>query len=49
MKNKTLHFSSEVNYQKFLAFGHMHKVFENTPGNMNIEIKGKKHKVNHKN
>lgn len=44
---KALHFKSKEEYRKWNAYGHIHKVFENTPGNQLIKIKGKKHKVKH--
>jgi len=40
-------FSSKEAYQKWLAYGHMHGDFENTPGNQKIEIRGKAHQVKH--
>ncbi len=47
-KNKTRNFKSKADYEKWLAYGHMHRVFEETPGVLHIEIRGKSHKVNHK-
>lgn len=44
----TLHFKSKAGYKKYLAYGHIHKVFETTPGNQKIVIRGKPHKVKHK-
>jgi hypothetical protein len=41
-------FKSKEDYERWLAYGHSHKVFEKTPGNTPVEIKGKSHKVNHK-
>lgn len=43
-----MRFKDKTGYQKWLAFGHMHSVFEHTPGNQQIFIKGKRHKVNHR-
>ncbi len=45
---KTLHFKNKAGYNRYLAYGHIHKVFENTPGNQRIKIGGKTHKVKHK-
>ena len=45
---RSLNFKSTGNYHKWLAFGHMHQVFEQTPGNTSIKIRGKKHRVSHK-
>ncbi len=42
-----LNFKSKKGYKKYLAFGHIHKVFEKTPGNTPIKIAGKTHKVKH--
>lgn len=44
---KTLHFKSETGYHKWLAAGHIHGYFAETPGNENIFIKGKHHHVKH--
>ena len=43
----TRNFKSKKAYEKYLAYGHIHKIFENTPGNQKIKIRGKKHKVTH--
>jgi len=43
-----INFKSKGNYQKWLAYGHMHMLFEETPGNQPVTIRGKKHKVNHR-
>jgi len=40
-------FKSKASYGKWLAYGHAHKKFENTPGNQPVSINGKKKKVNH--
>ncbi len=40
-------FKSKQGYMKWLAYGHMHKVFEKTPGDQIIKIHGKPHKVKH--
>jgi len=42
-----LNFQNKKKYGKWLAFGHMHNLFETTVGNQVITINGKKHKVNH--
>lgn len=42
-----VNFSSKAKYKKWLAYGHIHHQFENTPGNQPVTIKGKKHKVKH--
>lgn len=42
-----MNFHSQADYKKWLAYGHMHKVFENTPGNTPVKIQGKPHKVVH--
>lgn len=47
VKNKTLHFKSKAGYDRWLAYGHMHKLFD-VPGNQNIMIRGKPIKVKHK-
>jgi hypothetical protein len=44
----TRHFKNKKSYSKWLAWGHMHKVFETTPGNQTIILHGKKHKVKHR-
>jgi hypothetical protein len=41
---KTVHFSSKAGYQKWLAYGHIHKRFH---GCMKIVIGGHTHKVKH--
>lgn len=43
----TLNFKSKEGYHKYLAFGHIHKVFENTPGVQKIKIQGKPIRVKH--
>lgn len=40
-------FKSKAAYKKWLAYGHISGVFENTPGNQPVKIKGKAKKVNH--
>jgi hypothetical protein len=47
MAKSAMNFRNKGAYQKFLAYGHMHQVFENTPGNTPIKIKGQTHKVVH--
>ncbi len=44
----TKHFKSKEAYQKWLAYGHMHGAFEETPGHQKVEIAGRPHKVKHK-
>jgi hypothetical protein len=44
---KARNFKSKAAYKRWLAYGHIHKVFERTPGNQRIKIKGKPHKVKH--
>lgn len=44
----TRHFKNKGAYQKWVAFGHIHKVFENTPGNQKVVIGGRTHRVKHK-
>ncbi len=46
-KIKEMHFKSKEAYRKWLAYGHIHKVFEETPGHVKVYIRGKKHKVKH--
>lgn len=43
----TLNFKSKEAYQKWLAHGHISKVFEKTPGNQRIKIHGRVHRVKH--
>ena len=43
----TRNFKSKESYQKWLAFGHLSGVFEETPGHQKVLIRGKKHKVKH--
>jgi hypothetical protein len=40
-------FKSREAYRKWAAYGHIHKVFENTPGYQVIRINGKPHIVKH--
>lgn len=44
-KKRTMDFSSKENYEKWLGYGHVNHLFKH--GNVNIEIRGKKHKVEH--
>jgi len=46
-KIKKMNFSSEKAYKKWLAYGHMHGIFERTPGHVKVYIRGKPHKVKH--
>lgn len=43
----TLHFKNRKAYLKWLAFGHIHKVFKEKGKGQKIVIRGKKHKVKH--
>lgn len=43
----TKNFQTKEAYHKYLAYGHIHHVFEDTPGNQQIKIAGHKHKVKH--
>ncbi len=43
----TRNFRSKEAYSKWLAYGHIHHSFEETPGNQNVKIRGHKHKVKH--
>jgi hypothetical protein len=43
----TLHFKSGEGYRKWLAFGHIHKVFEKTAGHQKIVLRRKPHRVEH--
>lgn len=45
--SKTRNFKSKEAYRKNLAYGHMHNIFEKTPGNFKVKIRGKPHKVQH--
>ena len=47
-KRRKMNFSSREAYRKWLAWGHIHHVFENTPGHIDVFIRGKKHRVKHK-
>lgn len=40
-------FKSTAAYKKWLAYGQIHGVFKNTPGNTPVKIKGKTHRVKH--
>jgi len=42
---KTMNFKSKAAYKKWLAYGHMHKVFH---GKTAVKIKGQAHRVKHK-
>lgn len=46
-KKRVLNFRSKESYRKWLAYGHIHKVFEKTPGHTKVRIRGKPHKVKH--
>jgi hypothetical protein len=45
---KALRFKNKKAYERWLAYGHIHEVFEHTPGNQKITIGGLPHKVKHK-
>lgn len=45
--SKSINFKSTGAYKKYLAYGHMHGVFEATPGNQAVKIANKTHKVVH--
>lgn len=47
MAKKKMNFGSETKYRKWLKYGHATGVFEETPGNVDVTIKGKPHKVKH--
>ena len=47
-KIKKMNFRSEEAYRKWLAYGHIHGVFERTPGHVDVYIRGKRKKVKHK-
>ncbi|MCK9570311.1 hypothetical protein M0R72_15300 [Candidatus Pacearchaeota archaeon] len=42
-----LNFGSKEKYRRWNAFGHISGVFERTPGNQSISIRGKPYKVRH--
>jgi hypothetical protein len=43
----TRNFSSLGAYKRWLAYGHIHKVFEKASGVQKVKIRGRKHKVKH--
>jgi len=45
---KTRNFKSKEAYRKWLAYGHIHGVFEKSPGHTPVKIRGKRKKVKHK-
>lgn len=45
--SRTLHFRSKAAYRKWVAYGHIHKLFETTPGSQRPLIRGKAHRVKH--
>lgn len=47
MAKKAMNFASKADYQKWLAFGHMHGAFAKSPGNTPVKIAGKAKKVDH--
>jgi DNA repair exonuclease SbcCD nuclease subunit len=42
----TRNFRNREAYRKWLAYGHIHKVFDMTPGHQKVRIRGKPHRVN---
>lgn len=42
-----MNFKSKKAYEKWLAFGHIHKVFEKVKGNQIVSIRGVLRKVKH--
>jgi hypothetical protein len=46
MARKTVHFTNTAGYRRWLAYGHIHGVFDG-PGET-VYIHGKKHRVMHK-
>ena len=44
---RRMNFKSKESYRRWLAYGHIHGVFKKTPGNVNVYIRGKPHKVKH--
>ena len=40
-KRKVMHFSSKEAYRKWCAYGHIHGIFEETPGHVKVYIRGK--------
>lgn len=48
MPKKAMNFKSNEAYKKWLGYGHSTGVFEKTPGNTPVKIKGETKKVKHK-
>lgn len=46
MARKVMNFKSKEAYRKWLAYGHIHGLF-NSPGNVSVKIRGKSHRVKH--
>ena len=46
-KKKAINFKSKKSYKKWLAYGHMHGHFEETPGHQKVKIRGRPHRVTH--
>ncbi len=44
---RTRHFHSKAAYERWLAYGHIHRLFERTPGHQRVYIRGKRHRVKH--
>ncbi len=40
-------FRSKEAYHKWLAYGHIHGKFKESPGNTPVRIRGKRHRVRH--
>lgn len=46
-KVREMNFRSKEAYLRWLRYGHATGVFEKTPGNVKVKIRGKPHKVKH--
>jgi len=46
-KIRKMNFRSKEAYRKWCAYGHIHGIFERTPGHVKIYIRGRPHKVQH--
>ncbi len=46
-KIKKMNFRSKKAYRKWLAYGHIHGVFERTSGHVKVSIRGRLHRVKH--
>jgi len=47
-KRKKMNFRNKEAYLRWLRYGHATKIFEKTPGHVEVYIRGKKRKVKHK-